>query len=223
MNSTTLSRFAPLALVVLGCCSEEPEFDAGRFMERFEAAPEAADDVTEAVGRTVLRDLRGRLGAGWERTEGSVLEVDSVHAESPGVALASASIWSPGSVTIWGVLLELRESGWSIHEQVSLGIGCGDFSPAAVGRDLFGRLGCLQCHPLDEDGKEGPTLRGMFGESRPLSDGSEAVADGEYVRRVLFTGARPTLEGWKPTMPLYRDRLHEREIEALIEYLKTLE
>jgi mono/diheme cytochrome c family protein len=95
---------------------------------------------------------------------------------------------------------------------------------AALGATLYQQKGCVGCHSVDGTtaGKTGPTFKGLYGSSVPLSTGVTRKADDAYLRRSILDPAREIVKGFEPGMPSYRGVLSDAEIESLIRYVKSL-
>ena len=96
-------------------------------------------------------------------------------------------------------------------------------TPVDAGRKLFQVRGCQQCHSVDGSAKTGPSLLGVFGHEQALADGSTVVADENYIRESILEPQARVVAGYDPVMPTYQGRLNDREIMAVIEYLKSLD
>lgn len=94
--------------------------------------------------------------------------------------------------------------------------------PAEAGARLFTQRGCKQCHAVDGAAGIGPSLQGVFGHAVLLSDGSRIQADENYLRESILEPMARIVAGYEPVMPTYKGRLTDREITAIIEYLKSL-
>ncbi|HSN75298.1 MAG TPA: cytochrome c oxidase subunit II [Anaerolineae bacterium] len=96
---------------------------------------------------------------------------------------------------------------------------------AELGAELHASQGCIACHNVSGDaGGVGPTWKGLFGSQREFTDGTTAVADEEYLRTSILASQEKILAGYPPVMPQnYADVLSDQQIDALIEYIKTLE
>ena len=93
-----------------------------------------------------------------------------------------------------------------------------DLPPAVVGAKLFQSEGCAACH-----GQRGPTLFGVYGSHRPLSDGGTVLADETYLHESILVPAAKVVAGYAAgNMPGYRERLTEDQVEALIAYIKSI-
>jgi len=77
-------------------------------------------------------------------------------------------------------------------------------SPPAVGSEIF-KVQCLKCHSTDSQSKPGPSLEGAVREGK-LSD--------DQARTIIKNGVN--------TMPPFGRKLSDRDIDAVIRYLKTL-
>lgn len=96
--------------------------------------------------------------------------------------------------------------------------------PIELGKALFRMRGCQQCHSVDGTASgKAPTLLGKFGSTETLSDGSQVLVDDNYVRESLMSPQAKIVQGWEGSyMPTYRGRLDERQLNAVIEYLKSI-
>ncbi|BCR06059.1 c-type cytochrome [Desulfuromonas versatilis] len=95
----------------------------------------------------------------------------------------------------------------------------------SLGEQLMLRQGCVGCHSTDGSKSVGPTLKGVFGRQvKVLRDGKELTieADEQYLRQSLIQPQADQVQGYPPIMPTF-GALPEEEIEALVEYLKTLQ
>jgi cytochrome c oxidase subunit 2 len=95
--------------------------------------------------------------------------------------------------------------------------------PAEAGLKLYQQRGCQQCHSADGKGGTGPTFKGIWGHQQLLTDGSKVLVDENYVRESILAPQAKIAAGFEPVMPTYQGRIKDKEITALIEYLKTLE
>ena len=93
-----------------------------------------------------------------------------------------------------------------------------------LGAQLARQMGCAACHSIDGNPSVGPTWQGLFGSERPLSDGSTVTADEAYIRESIMEPNAKVAEGFQAAiMPQdFGDRLSDPEIQAVIEYIKTL-
>lgn len=96
-------------------------------------------------------------------------------------------------------------------------------SPLEAGEILYQR-NCIQCHTLTTESKIGPGFKHLvFGETRPMADGSQVVVDEDYIREsILLPNARITAGYEGVVMTSFQGRLGDREIAALITFIKSL-
>ena len=91
-----------------------------------------------------------------------------------------------------------------------------------LGETLYTKSGCNACHSLDGTDGVGPTWKGLYGKEREFTDGTKAIADENYLRESIVYPQKKVVKGYPNVMPSYAGLLKDREITALIEYIKTL-
>jgi cytochrome c oxidase subunit 2 len=91
------------------------------------------------------------------------------------------------------------------------------------GLKLYNQRGCKQCHSVDGVPGIGPTFKGIWGHKQPLTGGAEVLVEENYVRESILNPQAKIVAGYEPVMPTYQGRLKDKEITAIIAYLKTLE
>lgn len=98
-----------------------------------------------------------------------------------------------------------------------------DMDPVELGEELITRNACNTCHSVDGTRLQGPSFQGLWMSEREMQDGEIVTADENYIREsILEPNARITA-GFQPVMPTYAGTLNDRQIDAIIEYIKTLE
>ncbi len=111
-----------------------------------------------------------------------------------------------------------------VMEQVEyenwLGGGAGE-SLADLGEQLFNQRGCVSCHQAN-DGGRGPSLVGIFGETRQFADGSTGVVDEAYLRSSILNPQAQIVAGYDPIMPTYEGIIDEAGLLQLVAYIKSL-
>ncbi len=95
-------------------------------------------------------------------------------------------------------------------------------TPVDMGRKLYTKKGCAQCHSVDGAAATGPTFKDVFGQQRQLTDGSTVTVDENYIRESILDPYTKVAAGYQAVMPTYQGRLKEREITALITYIESL-
>jgi cytochrome c oxidase subunit 2 len=95
--------------------------------------------------------------------------------------------------------------------------------PEEKGRTTAEQAGCFACHTTDGRPGTGPTWLGLFGSEVQLSDGTTVIADEEYLRRAIVEPLTEVVAGYRPVMPSgFGERLSEEEIQAIIDYIRSL-
>ncbi|MDX1586116.1 MAG: cytochrome c oxidase subunit II [Balneolaceae bacterium] len=97
-----------------------------------------------------------------------------------------------------------------------------DLAPAEWGEQLAQEQACATCHSADGSQMTGPTWQGLFGSTRQFQDGTSAEADENYLRTSILNPNDEIVEGYQPVMPSYQGQLNDEQINAIIEYIKTL-
>ncbi len=95
-------------------------------------------------------------------------------------------------------------------------------TPVEVGEKLYRSRGCAQCHSVDGRNNVGPTFLGVWGHDQALRGGGSVIVDENYVRESILEPQAKIAAGYEPVMPTYKGKLSDREITAVIEYLKSL-
>jgi cytochrome c oxidase subunit 2 len=94
--------------------------------------------------------------------------------------------------------------------------------PAEAGKMLYQRRGCVQCHSIDGTAGTGPSLRGIFGQTHEMADGSRAVVDDNYIRESILDPQAKVRAGYQAVMSTYKGLVSDDDITALIEFIKSL-
>ena len=97
----------------------------------------------------------------------------------------------------------------------------GSQSLAAQGDHLFQQLGCNGCHRADSLARA-PMLPGLYGQTVRLSDGSQTVANDDYIRRSILEPSAQVVDGWQPIMPTFQGQLGEEQLLALVAYVRSI-
>jgi cytochrome c oxidase subunit 2 len=95
-------------------------------------------------------------------------------------------------------------------------------SLADIGRGLFSSKACVGCHSLDGSRIVGPSFKGLFGREEHFEGGGSAKVDENYIRESLLNPTAKIVAGYQPAMPPYAGQLSDDEINALIEFIKTV-
>jgi cytochrome c oxidase subunit II len=93
------------------------------------------------------------------------------------------------------------------------------------GAKLFAEKGCGACHSIDGTAKIGPTFKGLYGKKEIVLHNNkerEITVDAAFIRHKLLEPEDARIKGFPPIMPSQKGLLTNAEIDAIIEYLKTL-
>lgn len=94
-----------------------------------------------------------------------------------------------------------------------------------TGQGLLTRYGCVACHSLDGSKRIGPSFKGIFGRKVVVTrQGREEtiVADDAYLKSSILQPQADIVKGYPPVMQSFAD-MPGKDIEAILDYLKTLE
>jgi cytochrome c oxidase subunit 2 len=94
--------------------------------------------------------------------------------------------------------------------------------PVEVGRSLYEKKGCNACHTVDGSARVGPSWKGIFGTTADMNDGSKVKVDENYIRESIMYPQAKSRPGYPPSMPSFEGQLKERDLNALIAYIKSL-
>ena len=97
-----------------------------------------------------------------------------------------------------------------------------DLPPAEWGKQLAQQYACNTCHSTDGSQMVGPSWQNLFESERQLADGSTVTADENYIRESILEPNAKVVEGYPAVMNTYQGQLNDEQINAIIEYIKTL-
>ncbi|MBU1320510.1 MAG: cytochrome c oxidase subunit II [candidate division Zixibacteria bacterium] len=108
-------------------------------------------------------------------------------------------------------------------EWLDAGSGSGEGStPIEFGEQLYKSKACYTCHSTDGMPKIGPSFKAIFGHETEMADGKKIVVDENYVRESILEPQAKVVKGFQPIMPTYQGLLKDKQIDALIAYIKSL-
>ncbi|MBK6531424.1 MAG: cytochrome c oxidase subunit II [Deltaproteobacteria bacterium] len=97
-----------------------------------------------------------------------------------------------------------------------------EFTPAEWGEQLYTQQNCNTCHSVNGTPMTGPTWQHLFGQQVPLTDGTRVLADENFLRRSILEPNAQVVQGFGPIMPSYQGSLTDRQLDAIIAYIRTL-
>jgi cytochrome c oxidase subunit 2 len=92
---------------------------------------------------------------------------------------------------------------------------------AELGKLIYETRGCITCHSLDGSRGQGPSWKGIFGADHKMTDGRSFKVDENYLRESILEPQAMILQGYEGIMPTYQGLLRDREILAIIEFIKA--
>jgi cytochrome c oxidase subunit II len=96
-------------------------------------------------------------------------------------------------------------------------------SSVDFGKMLFSKQACNTCHNLEGQKLVGPPLNGIYGKTEQLESGESITIDDNYLRESMMEPNAKIVKGFAPVMPTYKGKLKDDQVNALIDYLKSLE
>lgn len=125
-----------------------------------------------------------------------------------------------GHSEMLGKVNVLGEREFADWMEKSSGLGEG-LSLDEFGAQLFKSRACNTCHTLDGKKLVGPTFKGLFGREEVMTDGQRLTADENYLRQSMLDPRAHIVNGYDPVMPTYQGILKDRQIDALIAFIKA--
>jgi cytochrome c oxidase subunit 2 len=104
----------------------------------------------------------------------------------------------------------------------SSGMGEG-MSLEDYGAELYKKKACVTCHSVDGSKVVGPSFLGRFGNPIVLQNGEQITVDENYIRESILNPQAKIAGGYEPVMPTYQGVLKDRQVDALIAYIKSLQ
>jgi cytochrome c oxidase subunit 2 len=92
-----------------------------------------------------------------------------------------------------------------------------------AGANLYKLKACVTCHSIDGTPGVAPSFKGRFGKMERLADGGDVMIDENYLRESILNPQAKVVRGYQAVMPTYQGVLKDRQIDALIAYIKSLQ
>jgi cytochrome c oxidase subunit 2 len=90
------------------------------------------------------------------------------------------------------------------------------------GKLVYEKQGCATCHSTDGSTKVGPSWKGVWGKQETLTNGQTITVDENYVKESIEDPPIKLVQGFGPSMPTYKGKLKDWQIDGLICYIKSL-
>ncbi|HYO80175.1 MAG TPA: cytochrome c oxidase subunit II [Bryobacteraceae bacterium] len=91
-----------------------------------------------------------------------------------------------------------------------------------LGKLVYENRGCQTCHSIDGSRGQGPSWKGIWGQTHQFSNAPPTVVDANYIRESILEPNAKVVAGYEPVMPTYKGMLRDREVLGVIEYIKGL-
>ena len=92
-----------------------------------------------------------------------------------------------------------------------------------AGAKLYQSKACVTCHSIDGRPGVAPSFKGRFGKMENLANGETVLVDENYIRESILHPQAKVVAGFQPVMPTFQNVLTDRQIDALIAYIKSLQ
>lgn len=97
----------------------------------------------------------------------------------------------------------------------------GDKTQADFGKRIYDARGCGSCHSLDGSAKTGPTFKGLYGKTESITGGTTVTVEDNYIRESILEPNAKVVAGYTPQMPSFAGQLDDKQITALIDFIKA--
>lgn len=95
-------------------------------------------------------------------------------------------------------------------------------TPEELGAIIYTKRGCNACHSIDGTKIVGPSWKGIAGEMVDCGPAGKVLIDDAYLRESILNPAAKIVDGYLPVMPTYKGELTDKEVDAVIAYIKSL-
>lgn len=93
--------------------------------------------------------------------------------------------------------------------------------PVERGQRLFAAK-CAACHTVDGVRSVGPPMDGLYGTEETLDNGEKVLVDDNYLRESMLDPNAKVVATYPAAMTSFAGQLDDDEINAIIEYIKSL-
>ncbi len=116
-----------------------------------------------------------------------------------------------------------RNNGWWVAALLVAGASSASTeSEVELGSRLYTERTCVACHSLDGSARAAPSFAGLFGKQVKLTNGKMIEVDEAHLRESILNPGAKVTAGFLPTMPPFKGRLTDAEIDALIAFIKSV-
>jgi cytochrome c oxidase subunit 2 len=93
-------------------------------------------------------------------------------------------------------------------------------TPAQLGAKLYEEKGCKGCHSLDGSKITGPTFKGLYMRQEQMSTGDMVTAEENYLKESILQSQAKIVMGYPGVMPVFEGQLTDKQVNALIAFIK---
>ncbi len=91
-----------------------------------------------------------------------------------------------------------------------------------LGQLVYENRGCATCHSTDGSKGQGPSWKGIFGQTHNFADGTSAPVDENYIRESIMEPNAKVVRGYEAVMPTFKGLLRDRQVLGIIEFIKQM-
>ena len=91
-----------------------------------------------------------------------------------------------------------------------------------IGKQLYKIKGCVSCHSVDGSKNVGPSWKDLYNSQQPITGRGQVLADANYIRESVYEPGKQLVQGYPNQMQSYQGKINDKELNALIAYMKTL-
>jgi cytochrome c oxidase subunit II len=95
-------------------------------------------------------------------------------------------------------------------------------SPEKYGESLYKSKGCVSCHTIDGTASVGPTFKNLYGTKVALESDKVMTVDENYIRTCILEPDKIRVKGFPPVMPTFQGTLNDKDIDAIIAFIKSM-
>lgn len=137
-------------------------------------------------------------------------------------ATSSDQIKQKGHFNMQGIVRIVSSRQYEAWLESSMKVGEG-MSLESYGEVLYNSKQCVTCHSVNGGAGTGPTWKGLYGNARQFADGTSAkAADDNYLRQSILEPQAKIVAGYQGVMPTYQGLLKDKQIDAIIAYIKSI-
>lgn len=93
--------------------------------------------------------------------------------------------------------------------------------PVELGYRVYSK-NCATCHSTGDNKVIGPGFKGLWSKKREFNAGDAVVADANYIRESILYPGKKVVKNYDNKMNAFLGVLSDKEIDNVIEYIKTL-